>query len=370
MRTGRIVYPMMAAIVAALAILVLLPRGFEAGWLLVAQDEPAMIADRAVEAQLTPEVANREIEAALAANDVDLANSFVELANAHGIVLDRALANKVKAANTTAASTSRNVESFARGLVTGEPNDAVGLAGTAVGDLFVVGDVRDAVREGSRLANGEQADEMILGLACVGIAVTAGTYASLGIAAPVRVGLTVVKVARKTGRIGGRFAAWIGRSLRDVVDMSVARRALATASITEPAVAVRAIREAVKIEKVRDLGRVVGDVGRVEAKAGTQAALDSVKLAEGPRDMSRLARLAEAEGGKTRAIVKLVGRAAITLSIAAFDLFSWAFATLLALLGFASAVKRTAERTTLRIVRRRKARRERARVLAMSGLPG
>ena len=366
MRTGRIVYPVMAAIVAALATLVLLPRGFEAGWLLVAQDEPAMIADRAVEAQLTADVANREIEAALAANDVDLANSFVELANAHGIVLDRALANKVKAANTAAASTSRNVENFARGLVTGEPNDAVGLAGTAVGDLFVIGDVRDAVREGSRLANGEQADEMILGLACVGIAVTAGTYASLGIAAPVRVGLTVVKVARKTGRIGARFAAWIGRSLRDVVDMSVARRALATASITEPAMAVRAIREAVKIEKVRDLGRVVGDVGRVEAKAGTQAALDSVKLAEGPRDMSRLARLAEAEGGKTRASSSSSGARRSRCRLRP--------STFMGVRHFAGAARVCQRRQTdsrannVWIVRA--ARRERARVLAMSGLPG
>jgi len=370
MTSGRIVYPVMTAVLLALAAWALLPRGFEAGWQLVAQDEPAMIADREVDRQLTPEVARREIEAALAASDVELANSFVELANAHGITLDRPLADKVKAANSTSASASRNVESFARGLVTGEPADAVGLAGTAVGDLFVIGDVRDAVREGSRMASGEPADEMILGLACVGIAVTAGTYATLGIAAPVRIGLSVVKVARKTGRIGARFGAWIGRALRDVVDMSAVRRALATASVTEPAVAVRAIRDAVKVEKARDLARVVGDVGRVEAKAGTQAALDSVKLAEGPGDMSRLARLAETEGGKTRAIIKLVGRVAITLSLAAFDLFSWVFATLLTLLGFAGAVKRTAERTTLRIVRRRKARRERARILAMSRLPG
>jgi hypothetical protein len=370
MRSRQIIYPALTVVALAVAAWLLAPQGLEAGWLLVAQDDPAMMADHAVAQQLTPAVADREIEAALAANDVDLANSFVELANAHGIVLDQGLANKVAAANSTSAAASRNVKSFARGLVTGEPSDAVGLAGTAAGDLFVIGDIRDAVREGSRLARGEQADDMILGLACVGIAVTAGTYASLGVAAPVRVGLSLIKVARKTGRIGARFAAWIGRALRGVVDTSVLGRALATASITEPAVAVRAVREAVKVEKVEELARVVGDVGRVEAKAGTQAALDSVKLAEGPADMSRFARLAEAEGGKTRAIIKLVGRAAITLSILAFDLFSWAFATLLALLGLASAVKRTTERLTLRVIRRRKARRERARVLAMAGQPG
>ena len=87
-----------------------------------------------------------------------------------------------------------------------------GLAGTAVGDLFVFGDIRDALREGARLATGREADELILGLACVGLAVTAGTYATVGAAAPVRAGITVVKAARKTGRIGGALAAWITRS--------------------------------------------------------------------------------------------------------------------------------------------------------------
>src|SRR5262249_61284513 len=96
-------------------------------------------------------ITTREIEAALAANDVDLADSFVELAQEHGVVLDRALADRVAAAKAEAATTSHKVGSFARRLVTGEPEDAAGLAGTAVGDLFVVGDVPDAVREGKRM---------------------------------------------------------------------------------------------------------------------------------------------------------------------------------------------------------------------------
>jgi hypothetical protein len=362
-----LVYPFLAAVLAV-AIAILAPRGLEAGWLLLAQDEPAKIAERAVDQQLTPEIANGEIAAALDAGDVDLANSFVELAQARGIVVDASLTEKLVAANSTRARAVRNVRRFATGLVSGQPQDAAGLAGTAVGDLLVVGDIRDAVREGSRLANGEEADETVLGLACVGIAVTAGTFVSLGIAAPVRVGLSIIKVARKTGRLGGRLALWFARGLRDTVDMSELRRVLATASVTEPAVAVRAAREAVKVNKLEDVARVVGDVGRVEVNAGSQAALDTVTLAEGPGDMARFASLAEAEGGKTRAIVKLVGRAAITLSLAAFDLFSWTLATLLALLGFAGTVKRITERMTLHFIRRRKVRRERARILAMSRL--
>ena len=174
---------------------------------------------------------------------------------------------------------------------------------------------------------------------------------------PARVGLSLVKAARKAGKLSAHLASWVTRSVRGVVDMGALRRALAEASLTEPAIAVRAARDAVKLEKADGLVNAVRDVGRVQAKAGTQAALDSLKIAQGPRDMSRLARLAEAKGSKTRAIIKLAGRAAIALTFALFDLASWLFTALLVLFSFCSAVKSTTERTTLRYVRWRKVRR-------------
>ena len=242
-----------------------------------------------------------------------------------------------QAAVDEANSASAAAGSFASGLITGEPKDMAGLAGTALGDLFVFGDIRDAVREGSRYASGESYDQLILGLSVVGIAITAGTYATVGAATPARLGLTAVKAARKTGRLSARLADWIGRSLRDVVDWSALKRA--GAAVTEPAVAVRAAREAVKVEKADGLVRLVSDVGRVQTKAGTQAALDGLKLAEGPREMSRVAALAEKKGSKTRAILKTLGRGAILLSIASFNLAAWVLGAILTLFGFVSSAK-------------------------------
>ena len=141
---------------------------------------------------------------ALAADDADLAQSFLELARERDVPVDAALAEKVEQGERRRRDRPALAGELPRGLVTGEPDDLVGFAGTALGDLFVFGDIRDAVREGTRLASGQEVDELILGLACVGLAVTAGTYATVGAAAPARVGLTVVKAARKTGRIGRR----------------------------------------------------------------------------------------------------------------------------------------------------------------------
>ena len=356
MTGARIAAPLALAFALAIATLTLAPRAFEAGVLLSFRDDPVALADHAIARSFDATVAAREIEEALAANDADLANSFLELARDRSVPVESALAAKVELANAGAATAMRSAESFTRGLITGEPEDLSGLAGTAVGDLFVFGDIRDALREGTRLASGQQADELILGLACVGLAITAGTYATLGVAAPARVGMTVIKAARKTGRIGGRMAAWINRSVREVIDWASLRNAIRSASITQPAAAVRAAREAVKVEKARDLVRLVGDVGRVQTKAGTQAALDGLKLADGPRDMSRIARLAATKGGKTRAILKLAGRSAIVLTVGAFNLANWMLWALVTAFALVSALKRATERATERYCARRRRR--------------
>jgi hypothetical protein len=102
--------------------------------------------------------------------------------------------------------------------------------------------------------------------------------------------------------------------------------------------------------------KLVSDVGRVQSKAGTQAALDGLKLAEGPREMSRIAVLAEKKSSKTRAILKTLGRGAILLSIASFNLAAWVLGAILILIGLVSSAKSAVERMTLRHLARKKER--------------
>src|SRR5262249_56602950 len=64
----------------ALAGLWIVPHGIEAGRTLAAQDDPAQLTDLALDRGFDTTVAEREIRAALAGNDPELAQSFVELA--------------------------------------------------------------------------------------------------------------------------------------------------------------------------------------------------------------------------------------------------------------------------------------------------
>ena len=209
------------------------------------------------------------------------------------------------------------------------------------------GDIREVVREGKRLAMGEDADRLVLGLAGAGLAVTAATYVSAGGVAPVRAGLSMVKDARKLGRLGAGLTEWAGRSARGVVDAPALQQAVATASIARPGQAIAAMKAAFKAEKAGALVRLAKDVGRVSEKAGTRGALDVLRIADGPKDVARAARLAEKKGSQTRAILKILGRGALLLTVGAFNLAWWIFAACFAVLGFLSSIKAATERLTM-----------------------
>jgi hypothetical protein len=337
------------------------PCASEAWAVLAAQDDPAELSSLKVNSALRndPGLIENNIEAALASGDADLAGSFAELARDNDVVVNEELSKRVNDAVAEDNSTGRFAKRFATGLVTGNADDVASFSGTVAGDLFVWGDIRDVVREGKHLAMGEETDRLILGLAGLGLAVTAATYVSVGGAVPLRAGLTLVKDTRKVGRLSEGLVHFAGRSAREVVDAPVLQKAVASASLLRPVETISAMKAAFRAEKAGALVRLAKDVGRVGEKAGIKAAQDTLKIAENPKEVARAARLAEKKGGQTRALLKTLGRGALLLATGAFNLTLWLFGLVLTLFGFLSSIKATTERLTYAWLRRKKARRAR-----------
>src|SRR5262245_35908218 len=352
--------------VSAVMAAALWPHASDAWAVLAAQDDPAELSSLQVSSALrnNPELIRDNIEAALAAGDADLAGSFAELARGNNVTLSEELSKRVSDAVTEDNSGAQFAKRFATGLVTGSADDVASLSGTVAGDLFVFGDIRDVVRETKHLAMGEDTDRIVLGLATAGLAVTAATYVTVGGMGPVRAGLTLVKDARKVGRLGEGLAQWAGRSAREVVNTPVLERAVASSSVLRPSQSVSAFRAAFRAEKAGALVRVAKDVGRIGEKAGIRAAQDTLRIAEGPKDVARAARPAAGKVGQTRAIIKILGRGALLLATGAFELAMWLFWALLALFGLLSSIKSTTERATQAWLDRKKARRLRRQLEA------
>jgi hypothetical protein len=346
--------------------LALWPHARDAGAILAAQNDPVALSDLQLDSALRNSrgVIEQNIEAALAANDADLASSFADLAREKNVSLPDELSQRVRDAVVEANSTSHFAKRFASGLVTGNADDVASMSGTVAGDLFVFGDIRDVVRESKHIAMGEETDRLVLGLAAAGLAVTAATYVSIGGVAPVRAGLTLVKDARKVGRLGEGLTEWAGRSARGIVDTPMLQNAVETGSVMRPGQTVAAIKAAFRPGEAGALVRLAKDVGRVGEKAGMRGALDTVQISEGPKDVARAARLAESKGSQTRAILKVLGRGALLLAAGAFNLTWWVFGAVLALFGFLSSIKATTERLTLSWLLRKKTRRLRKQMAA------
>src|SRR3984957_4391654 len=255
---------------SAAACAALWPHARESGAILVAQDDPAQLSDLQINSALrnNQSLVADHIERALAAGDADLAASFVELAKEKNILVSDELLEQVRDAVTEANSTSHFAKGFASGLVTGNADDVASMPGTVAGDLFVFGDIRDVVREGKHLAMGEDTDRLVLGLAAAGLAVTAATYVSIGGVAPVRAGLTLVKDARKVGRLGEGLTLWAGRSARDLVDTPLLENAVEQASVLRPGQSLDAIKAAFHPEQAAGLVRLGKDVGGGGGKTG------------------------------------------------------------------------------------------------------
>lgn len=305
-----------------------LPAAKGAARLVMARDDPPALADLAL-AQLPAQQVLADMTAAIAAEDADLAASFLAVADARGIAVPAAQRAAVEALRAQAASAVSQMRNFGAGFITGTPEDMAGFAGAALGDIMVWGDIRDASREGWKLARGEDPDEILLGLSVAGLALTAGTYATLGGGAPARAGVSLLKVARRGGRLSAGLLAGLTRSVRETIDFAALRRAPAAVAALDGA----ALKSVVRAERLRDLGRMLGDVGTLEAKAGTRATLEGLRLAEGAGDTRRLARLAEAKGPQTLALLKSLGRGAFAITGAVLGLLWWGVGALVWLVG-------------------------------------
>jgi hypothetical protein len=286
-----------------------------------AKSDPVALSDIVLANALPPGQVATEIDAALAAGDGELADSFVALADRHGVPVDDA--RRVRVTEALEGSVLGTAWNFARGAVVGDTDGVSGIAGAFAGDVVGIGDVRDLARESWNMATGEPTDRLVMGLAAVGLGVTAATWLSAGEAAPARGGLTVLKRLRKAGRMSDGMVSSLGRVVSDAVDLDGLGRAARSLRNFEISAAGDAAAAAIRPAKLAPLAAVSRDAAKIARTSGTRALDESFAISRTPGDLGRVARLSEGLGRATRATLKLAGRAAILLTEGLAAIAGW-----------------------------------------------
>ncbi|MCE9523306.1 MAG: hypothetical protein K8S25_12860 [Alphaproteobacteria bacterium] len=283
--------------------------------------------EKAVQADLraaaSPVLINQKILAALERDDIEEADMYLEVGKFMNYEMPAETMAKMDDAHALSATVVRNTWQFGEGFVTGQSDSNAGLAGAVSSDLTVVGDVRDIAAEGTKFLTGQEYSELILGLSVVGIGVTAATVATGGGGIVAKVGISLVKAAKRTGKLTKEFAPTLTRLTSDAVNMPL-------------------LRETLRATDLRDLKRteeVFTAYGRNVRAAGlvpVMSKLSDLNSAVGPSETIRLMRFVKTSehlddvtamtkrfGIKSRGIMELTGKASLRAFKTSFRLIEW-----------------------------------------------
>ena len=199
---------------------VALPRAVTSVQLLAGPRDEAAVASFLL-AGKTSEDYQAAAQRALADKDEDLATSIQALAVSRGVALPPDLDRRIAAARQEASA--RMGEDAWNGFLSGDAPNEAALAGAVAADLTGIGDVRDLYSQAARYLSGETIDPLVIGLATVGLGLTAATVATLGATGPEKAGVSTLKAVKRAGRLSPLLAREVGMVAANALDEEALR---------------------------------------------------------------------------------------------------------------------------------------------------
>lgn len=281
----------------------------------VAPSDPVAAAEIRL-SKLTPDDFDAEAKTALSENDPELAHSIAILAADRGHPLSPDLAASIdKADEFSFVQTASETWS---GLVSGNSETPAAFAGSLAADLSVAGDIRDLYGE---LVKYPDYDELTVVLAAAGIVATGATVVSGMNALPAKAGVSLLKSAKKAGKLPEPLQRELGAIASKSVDMDAAREALRGAGKLDGDATLAAVRRVVRPDALSKVGEAATSFGTIAGKQGYRASLQTLGMAESTDDIRRLEKVSTRYGDGYRAVVQVTAKAGrITLRLGEFAL--------------------------------------------------
>jgi hypothetical protein len=316
----------------------------------LADDRPDIVAvHEALRAEVTAgEFADR-VAAALRRDDIETAEIYAETAAFAGVDLPAHLLAELDDAHGLMTSVWREGGSFAVGFVTGDTDDLASLGGSVASDLTVIGDLRDIATEGGAMVAGEPYDELVLALSGVGLAITTATWATGGAALPARIGASVLKTAKRSGRLAAPLIRELGVLARQAIDMPALRQELGAIALTDVAAIRRAAGRHIETARGSRLIVALDHLSELTSRVGPEETLRLLPQIRSVAGLEQVAAMAKVLGKKTRAVIELTGKTSLRLFKRGWPLVRVLIVSLYALL--ASIPGWVAWRVTRRLVR-------------------
>ena len=249
---------------------------------------------------------DKKIVTAIQNEKFDDVEMYQNLANYLDVNLSQATRDEITKNSDFISEAIRDTKEFSAGFISGEGESAVALSGSVLSDLTVVGDVRDLSIEGNKFAHDEKYDRVVFGLSLIGVGLSASQLLSAGATTPLKVGASVVKVAKKTGKISEPFLNILSSKLAKSIDIKMLKTidfsTMSGIKKIEPT-----IRKSLKLEHI---SKLFGKINQVKKNTSLFDTVTLLKYVDNEKDLAKLVKVSSRYKKNTRGVLKVLGKGA------------------------------------------------------------
>jgi len=171
-------------------------------------------------------------------------------------------------------------------------------------DMTVVGDLRDLSTEGIKLVNDENYDKVVLSIATIGVGLSASQLLSGGTSTPLKVGASVIKVAKKTGKISKSFLEVISSKLAKAVDIKMLKT-IDFSSIASIKKAKSTIGKSLKLDGV---SKLFGNINKVKKNTSVFDTVSILKYVDNEKELAKAVTITKKYKKNSKAVFKILGK--------------------------------------------------------------
>ncbi len=263
--------------------------------------------DTALKEKATKGYIDQKIITSISNEHFDDAVMYQYLAEYLGIKLSQHTLDEIESHSGFLVESWRNTKDFGWGFLSGEADSFAGISGTIASDMTVYGDLRDLSLEGTKFANNQPYDKIILGMSAIGIGLTASQLLSGGATTPLKVSASIVKVAKKMKYLSASFVAIITSKLSKAINFKMLKKVDFSSA--------ESIKKASKyIAKSLDntfIRKAFKNMNTIKTNTSVADTLTLLKYVDDPKDLQRLANISKKYKSNTKAVVKVLGKRVI-----------------------------------------------------------
>jgi len=239
-------------------------------------------------------------------NNFDDVEMYQNIANLTNVPISQEVLKRIDDEKSLLNTGIRESKSLFNGFIFGESNNTTELAGSIASDMTVVGDLRDLTTESIKYFNDEEYDSFVLSLAIIGVAGSASEVATAGASTPIKIGTSLLKIAKKGSYLSKGLTSNILSKLKKVVDLNK----LKNIDYTN----INSIKQTFNTINIDTLKPIFLNVNKINKNTSNFDTLKILKYADNEKSLKKLTKISSKFGKNTRGVLTILGEDALKIS--------------------------------------------------------